>query len=328
MEIGFLGIDIAKAKFDVALLINKKFKNKEFKNEASGFKALSAWLEKHQLSELHVCMEATGTYSDPLATYLYGQGILVSVVNPAQIKKFGGCKLVRTKTDRADAILIAEFCMTMRPGAWEPKPAHVKELQQWVRRLEDLQSMRQQDYNRKGTAFLEPIKEALDQTIEFLSKQIEDVRNKIKEIIEANRDLAEKQTLLESIPGIAEATIAQILAFWGNPESFDSAKQVSAFLGLNPREHQSGTSVRGATHISRVGDAGLRKALYMPALVAVRYNPVIKKFYESLVARGKPKKSALVASMRKLTHMIYGVLKNEKPFEQDWESKRAIIPAI
>jgi len=117
MKIGFLGIDIAKSKFDIALLVNGKFKCKEFPNEPKGFLALSAWLQKKELSDLHVCMEATGAYSEALATYLHGEKILVSVVNPAQIKKFGGCKLSRTKTDKADAMLIAEFCMTMRPKA-------------------------------------------------------------------------------------------------------------------------------------------------------------------------------------------------------------------
>lgn len=321
MGIGYLGIDIAKAKFDAALLIDGKFKCKEFGNDPDGFLALSAWLKKYQVSEFRCCMEATGAYSEALATYLYGEQIFVSIVNPAQIKRFAGCKLVRNKTDKADGQLIAEFCMTMKPKGWEPKPAYVRELQQWIRRLDDLQSMRQQDCNRRGTAFLQPVRESIDLAISFFDKQIEDTKDRINQIIQANEALANKQKLLETIPGIGEATIARTLAFLGHPEEFQSAKQLGAFLGLNPRHYQSGTSVNKNARISKVGDSTLRKALYMPALVAVRHNPMIKQFYENLVSRGKPKKAAVVASMRKLVHIIYGVLKNEAPFDQNWESK-------
>lgn len=118
--------------------------------------------------------------------------------------------------------------------------------------------------------------------------------------------------------------LISILAFFGSPEDFDCAKQVSAFLGLNPKQHQSGTSVNKNTHISKIGDSGLRKTLYMPALVAVRHNPTLKDFYEKLVYRGKPKKAAVVSSMRKLVHIIYGVLKNKTPFDPNWRSR--IVP--
>lgn len=322
MGIGFLGIDIAKSKFDVAFLINGKFKCKEFKNELDGFLALSEWLKRYDVTEVRACMEATGAYSEALATYLYEQEHLVSVVNPAQIKRFSGCKLVRNKTDKADAQLIAEFCMTMKPKSWEPKPAYVRELQQWIRRLDDLQSMRQQDYNRRGTAFLEPVRESIDSAISFFEQQIEDTKNRINQIIQANEALANKQKLLETIPGIGEATIARTLAFFGYAEEFQSAKQLGAFLGLNPKHYQSGTSVNKNARISKVGDSTLRRALYMPSLAAVKYNPTIKQFYENLVSRGKPKKAAVVASMRKLVHIIYGVLKNETSFDQNWESKK------
>lgn len=321
MEIGYLGIDIAKATFDAALLVAGRYKCKEFGNNLEGFIALSEWLKKYEVSELRCCMEATGAYSEALATYLYGKQLSVSVVNPAQIKRFAGCKLVRNKTDKADGQLIAEYCMTMKPKSWEPKPAYVRELQQWIRRLDDLQSMRQQDYNRRGTAFLQPVRDSIDSAITFFDRQIEDTKNRINQIIQANEALASKQKLLETIPGIGEASIARTLAFLGSPEEFQSAKQLGAFLGLNPRHHCSGSSISKNARISKVGDSTLRKALYMPALAAIRYNPVIKPFYENLVSRGKPKKAAVVASMRKLVHIIYGVLKNETPFDPNWDSK-------
>ena len=120
-----LGIDISKAKFDVALLMDSKIKKtRVFENNLTGFKALSLWLIKQDITHLQACMEATGTYGDELATYLYDQGFEVSVVNPAQIKSFSGAQLNRAKTDKADAKLIAQFCASMQPTAWMPPPMH------------------------------------------------------------------------------------------------------------------------------------------------------------------------------------------------------------
>ena len=136
----------------------------------------------------------------------------------------------------------------------------------------------------------------------------------------AHNDLQNKRELLESIPGIGEATIGVILAFFGDPSDFSSAKEISAFLGLNPRQNQSGSSVNLRTRISKTGDASLRKALYMPAVVAMRHNPTIRPFSQNLLQRGKSKMAVVVASMRKLVHIAYGVLKNGKPFNPAWQN--------
>jgi transposase len=119
---------------------------------------------------------------------------------------------------------------------------------------------------------------------------------------------------LESIPGVGEATIAQILSFMGVPKRFKNARQLAAFVGLNPKKHESGSSVRGRSRLSKTGDSALRKALYMPAISAKKYNPVIKAFCERLQKAGKPPMVIIGAAMRKLLHLIYGVLKSGKPF--------------
>ena len=150
--------------------------------------------------------------------------------------------------------------------------------------------------------------------IEFLDQQIEEIEELIKNHIEKHKDLNDKSNLLDSIPGIGKRTIAVVLAFLSGIENFDSVKQVVAFVGLNPKQRQSGTSVRGTSRISKTGKAELRKAFFMPAIVSLKCNPIIKKFSERLSDAGKPKMVVVIAAMRKLLHIIYGVLKNETPF--------------
>jgi len=312
-KINVLGVDISKSTFDVALLLEGKVKTKKFDNKIKGFSELVEWLKKKE-TDLHVCMEATGTYGEALATYLFDVGYTISVVNPAQIKGFSQSELSRNKTDRADAKLIARYCLALNPKPWAPKPPHVRELQAWVRRLEALQSMYFQENNRLEISS-DNVRASIEKMIKKLIEEIEEVKKKIHDHIEQYPDLRTKSNLLETIPGVGEATIAQVLAFIGNVEDFKSAKQLAAFVGLNPKQHQSGTSVRGRTRLSKIGNSNLRKAFYMPAVVAKRHNPTIKKFCDRLKKAEKPTMLIIGAAMRKLVHIIYGVLKSGKPFD-------------
>lgn len=309
-----LGIDISKLTFDVALHCKDKWYCRKFDNNPKGFSALENWLKKKNISILHACMEATGVYGDALAHFLSDQGYQVSVVNPAQIKGFSQSELVRTKNDQLDAKLIARFCKAMSPALWEPIPRHIRELQAWVKRLDALIVMHRQEENRLEVAD-KALKPQVQESVDFLKEKITETRNKIKSHIDNNPDLKGKKKLLETIPGVGEATVGHILAFIGEPEKFESAKQVAAFIGLNPKQRQSGTSVRGKSSISKTGSANLRKAFYMPAIVAKRFNPIIQAFCERLEAKGKSKMTSICAAMRKLVHIIYGVLKSGKPFE-------------
>jgi len=313
-----VGIDISKAKFDAAILFeNNKIKTKKFENKPSGFSALTDWLKNHEVLNAHVCLEATGSYSEALATYLFEANYTVSVVNPAQIKGFAQCELARTKTDKADSQLIARFCRAINPQCWQPKSEHIRELQAWIRRLEALQDLYYQEANRLEVA-PSYTKSSIQEVCEILAKKVDEVKKQIADLIEKHPDLRNKQQLLETIPGIGEATIAQILAFIGNVEDFKNAKQLVAFIGLNPKQSQSGTSVNGRTKLSKTGDARLRKSLYMPAIVAKRYNPTIKAFCERLKLSGKPTMVIIGAAMRKLVHIIYGVLKSGRAFDANW----------
>lgn len=323
IELPILGIDISKAKFDVALLVGSKVKKtRVFDNHLTGFKALSLWLIKHDITHLQACMEATGSYGDALATYLYDQGFEVSVVNPAQIKSFSGAQLMRAKTDKADAKLIAQFCASMHPTAWMPPPSHVRELQALVQRLAALLQMARQEQNRFDTA-ASVIQPSIMTVLGTITAEIKAVEHMIRDHIDHHPDLKAQSTLLESIPGIGVATISRLLAFVGDVHRFSDAKALAAFVGLNPTVHQSGSSVRGKSRLSKKGNATIRKALYMPAIVARRYNPIIKEFAQRLKKAGKSNMLIIGAVMRKLLHIIYGVLKSGKPFDANYAVKNA-----
>jgi len=147
----------------------------------------------------------------------------------------------------------------------------------------------------------------------FAWKQPE-IKDYIQDHIDQHPDLSANKKLLETIPGVGNATIRQVLAFIGNVEDFQNAKQLAAFIGLNPKQRQPGSSVRGRTRLSKIGDSRLRKAFYMPAIVSKQYNPIIKDFCARLKTAGKSPMQIIGAAMRKLVHLIYGVLKSGKPF--------------
>ena len=318
-----VGIDVSKRKLDLALSADGKVKSKVFDNTPAGHAQLQQWLlDRGVTKELsHICMEATGPYSETAATVLADAGWPVSVVNPARIKGFAQGELVRNKTDRADAALLVRFCVAMRPALWTPPPPAWRELRAWVDRLQALKDMHQQETNRleahqaSGQAAL--IK-AVQEHLDWLNQQIAQLERDIYDHIDRHPDLKGDAELLHSIPGMGEVTVAKVLAYAGDVRRFDNAKALAAFIGVTPRQRLSGTSVRGRTMISRTGHAALRRALYMPGLVARRHNPMLKAFADRLSASGLAPKAVLGAVMRKLAHLIYGVIKSGRPFDANF----------
>jgi transposase len=315
-----LGIDIAKLKFN-ACLINPsgKLKHKVFPNTAVGFARLVEWLTKQKTSRVHACMEATGAYGGALALHLYEAGHQVSVMNPAAIKAFAASRLSRTKTDRVDAELIARFCLAQQPPAWAPPAPEVRELQALVRRLEALTEMRAAEANRlEAIIAVEAVRSSVEEHIAHLDRQIEQTKAAIRRHVNVHPGLRRQSELLDSIPGIAETTAAALLAEITDITQYRSARQVAAYAGLVPRERRSGSSVRGRTRLSKIGNARLRKALYFPAVTALRCSPFFQAWAKGLRQRGKCKMSVICAVMRKLVHLAYGVLKTGKPFDPEW----------
>lgn len=314
-----LGIDMAKAKFDVALQgPDGRVRRKSCANTPAGFRELEAWLRRQQVTRVHACLEATGTYGEALAIWLYDAGHRVSVVNPMVIHAFGASQLSRTKTDRTDAALIARFCATQQPSVWTPTPREIRELQALVRRLEALHEMRTQEANRLASgAATTAVARSITTVIETLTDEIDAVQQQIRDHFTQHPGLRSQRDLLTSIPGIGEATAAVLLA-----ELFDkrysSARQAAAFAGVVPRIVESGTRRRPG-RLSKIGPGRLRKALYFPALAALRCNPTLQSLRGRLRAKGKVPMVIIGAAMRKLIHLAYGVLKSQRAYDPLYE---------
>ncbi|MGJ7488613.1 IS110 family transposase [Variovorax sp. RHLX14] len=316
-----VGVDISKLKLDVAWLrAHGKYRSKVFPNNASGFAQLLDWLDSHLpggTAAAHVCMEATGTYHEGLALALHDHAVAVSVVNPLQVKRFMELERVRNKTDEGDAKALARFCDKTAPPLWEAPSAAVRSLQALVARLDTLLELRQGELNRLEVAH-DAVKPSLVAVIASLDESIEDVRMQIRKTIDDDPDLQQRSELLASIPGLGDRTIPQLLAYIGRPERFASVKALIAYASLTPMIRQSGTSLdkRRGTHPQ--GHRELKKALYFPAMVAGRYNPLVAQFWQRLKAQNKPGKLIVVACMHKLLAIAYGVLRSRKPFDANY----------
>jgi transposase len=313
-----LGIDIAKFKFDVALLRpDGKLRRKSCPNTPTGFVELTQWLARHGAPHVHASLEATGTYGDALAHYLFDAGHVVSVLNPAVTHAYAASQLARAKTDRIDAELIARYTATQRPAAWTPAPHEVRELQALVRRLDALQGMKTQETNRlEAGSVVAAVRTSIETIIATLTAEIKAVQRQIRAHVDQHPGLRDQRDLLTSIPGIGEATAAVLIA-----ELFDkrysSARQAAAFAGVVPRVYESGT-LKARGRLVKMGPGRLRKALYFPALAALRFNPTLRALQLRLRTAGKPKMVIVGAAMRKLIHLAFGVLKSGRPYDSTY----------
>lgn len=319
MTIHILGIDISKATFDVALLSGGGLRVAEFSNDPSGYAKLERWLKRHKARPVHACLEATGRYGEDLALQLHERGHQVSVVNPLRIKKYAASKLQRNKTDREDAKVIADFCATQNPALWTPPPAELRELQALVRRLAGLIEDHTREINRlKSGRHSDCVQGSIEDHLAYLKRQQAELKTAIQDHVGRHPALRRQAKLLESIPGIGARTAARLLGEMPDVSQFNSASQLSAYAGLSPREDRSGTSLRKRGRLVKTGKRELRTALYMPALAALRFNPIVQALAARLAARGKHKMVIVGAAMRKLLHLAYGVLKTGLPFDPNY----------
>lgn len=317
-----LGIDIAKSTFAVHLLHPDHTLSGSFDNSPKGFEHLQRRLEQISEQPIHVCLEATGRYGHGLACFLHQRGHRVSLVNPARIKAFGETLLQRTKTDATDARLIAHFCQLHRPAAWTPLEPDKHRLQQLTRRRGALLKMRQQERNRLQSGVSDEfVRQSLRDHIAFLTQQIETVETQTQHLIAHNPSLKQADQLLRTIPGIGAKSAPIILAEIPEIGAFDHAGQLVAYAGVNPQQHRSGTSVRKQTRISKRGNTRLRAALYFPAITAKNRYETFQAFTQRLEAKGHCKMSIVCAIMRKLLHLVFGILKSGQPFDPHYRDK-------
>jgi transposase len=310
-----VGIDVAKEKLDVALRVGSgKWKTKTVANKLTGFEALRAWLGKHGVARAHVCMEATGIYWEAVAEHLVDHGFSVSVVNPKQIKATGEALGIRSKTDEIDSKLIGEFCAMRNPALWQAPSASARRLRALVARRDALMELRTAESNRLEVTSVPDVRQSIEQTIAHLEKQIAQIEKQIRQDIDNDPTLKAQKELLITIPGVADVTAAKLLSHYGGALRFGSSRQAVAYAGLDTRKHESGTSVRGKSRMSKKGHSDIRGGLYMPAVVAKNSTEWGRTFAARLLAAGKPPMVVIGALMRKIVAIAYGVLKSGTPF--------------
>jgi len=315
------GIDVSKAVLDVAVRRDERHvETARFDNDASGHQRLIRWLTKGGRAA-RVVLESTGTYSLDVALALHRtRGVAVMVANPRAIKQFAGALMQRSKTDLTAAVALRDFVIRMPFVAWQPPATHLLELRNIARRIAALVVERTRERNRwhalRATVEASAVvANDIEVNVRHLERRIALLSAQAVALINTHAELQTSFELLVSVPGIATHTAVQLLPeLLVLPETM-TVRQWVAHAGLDPRAHQSGTSVNRPARISKVGNAHIRRALYMPALVAVQRDPHVRAFFDKLVARGKTPLQAYVAVMRKLLHAIYGMLTTRTQFE-------------
>ena len=320
MSKSILGIDVSKKELMLALLLDdNSIHKKKFSNDQQGFKEILKWLKSRKIEQVKACMEATGDYGTKLADFLYDKGHEVNIINPACIKAFGNSKLVRTKTDEIDAVIIAEYGKKSNLVPYKPKSPELKELKYLYRCLNDLKKQNVEVINHLEN------KDSLPKSVcnlwkrlsKNLQKEIKIVETGIEELLAKHSDIKQQYEKLQTIPGIAKTTAIAILAESPDLSQFANARQYAAYAGLVPKHRSSGSSVRGKARLSKLGSSKLRKAVYFPAIVAKNHNPIMQAFSAKLKRKGKHTMVIIGAIMRKLLHIIFGVLKHNKSFEPE-----------
>jgi transposase len=322
----FCGVDVSAASLAVAIQQDDQpVEQREFANSGSGHQALIACLHKRK-AWARVSLEATGIYSLDLALDAAEQ-IEVAVLNPKVVNRFAQT-FRRSKTDSADAQALAEYSRRMPFTAWRAPSRNGLQLRTISRHIDGLTVEHTREQNRLHAAHGSAatpgcVVQDLKRSLASLKRRIVKLRNQAMALIQNDEALQKRFDLMISIPGIAQISALQLLGELAALSEQMSVRQWVAHSGLDPVHQDSGTSVHRPSRISRAGNRHLRRALYMPALVAVQHDPHLKAFYELLQSRHKAKLQALVAVARKLLHAIYGIFRNLTPYDG-----RKLFPAL
>ncbi len=320
----FVGIDIAAKTLAAAWLRPGEAASRPITLAQSpqGFAALQERLGQTGCvpAEVHVVMEATGSYWIALATTLVHSGYRVSVINPAQAHHFAKALLKRAKTDAIDAQTLAQLAALLQPAPWTPPPTVYYEVQQRLAQRDALLDVQRQLMNQLHALLLTPfvvasVKARMEELIDTLGQQITALDAEVREALAADAAWAASAARLQSIKGVGLITAAWLLVTTLNFTICPTPEAAAAYAGLAPNPYESGTSVRGRPRIGHTGNGRLRTALYLATLSAAQHNPVIKAFYERLRAAGKPTKVARCAAARKLLHIAWAVVRKEEDFD-------------
>ena len=311
------GNDISKDVFDVYSVLKGHC---QFSNDVKGFKAFLKTLPKEAL----VVMEATGYDHYRLAQYLYKQGVLVSVVNPLSVKRFIQMKLAKIKTDKSDAKAICEYGQINEVPLYNALTDVQSECLQLFRLLENYLKKRTASKNKlHGEEVLgipsKFVYRSLKRDLKHLDKEVKGIESRLLELVK--QDQQKQLTLLKSIPGMGVKTALFLIVITDGFSKFENSKQLCSYAGITPTIRQSGSSVRGRSRISKVGNRKLRNLLFLCAFSACKHNKACREVYERIVNKGKSKKLALIAVANKLLKQAFAIAKSGRPYDENFVSK-------
>jgi transposase len=314
-----VGIDVSKATLAVCYQVNDLTKHLEVSNNKAGFQQLVKICGAH----CQFVMEATGTYNLALAYYLHEQGGQVAVLNPLVIKRFIQMHLSKGKSDRKDAQWLLRYGQQQALKSWQPDETVLVECRQLEQVAEQLLKQKTMVSNALEALQRQPIisqfaLQCLQQTLKTLTQQVAAVEAELVTLLEQR--FAAEMTLLCSIPGIGRKTAGMLLLFAGGFTRLDNYRQLIAMAGLSPREHTSGTSIRGKVRITKMGGGLIRSKLFVCSFSAKRSNLACQALFDRLVAKGKNKKLALIAVCNKLLKQAFAIIKSGVPYQTDFTS--------
>jgi transposase len=317
----FIGIDVSKATFSVALpQTDGGYQVEDFPNNEEGISTLLPLLDR----QAQCVMEATGSYSMLLSYTLSEQGYTVSVINPRQAAHFSQMLLRVTKTDRMDAILLAKYGQHMQPPAFQPNSKTMLHLKQKRALLKQLKKQKMALICLQEAHTHQPTQdEDTQRTTHSMLKAIEQHQEKVEQSLyqTTQQAYADLMKIVTSVKGIGKEIATALIVTTGGFTRFTNAKQLAKFIGICPTHYQSGSSVNGKSTIARRGDPHLRSLLYMASLSAIRHNQACKELYDRLKAKGKASKVALIAVANKLIRQVFALISSKTMYQDGYTSK-------
>jgi len=322
LNVPSLRIDVSQRTFAVALWFDSpRCLQDEFANCPAGFRRLRTWLKRPGLRHLRVGLESTNVYGEALAEYLHGEGHEVYLLNPERTAHYARSIGQRNKTDPADAVTIARFMAQHEGTPWQPPPAEQRQLRSLMRTRAQLVLTRTQLTSQVRTADA-VARPHLQKILTAIAAQLTAITRQLAQHLRAFPALGEDTRRLTTLKGVGLVTAAVVLAELPPITARSDPRAICAWAGLTPRRWQSGSSERPA-RLSRKGNAHLREALYMPAVVAKRYNPHLRAFAERLAAKGKSNRAILGAISHKMLRILVGLLRSKTDFDPNWSFQKA-----
>lgn len=319
-RIGKVGIDVSMPFFDVLLLSDEKRYREHFDNNEIGFARLEQWLKKHGVDIVHACMEATGTYGDALARWLYGKGYEVRIANPKRIRKYCEALGLLNKTDRADAGAIADFALKhwelLEP--WQPETAVQRELRETRGQIVAIEKMIRQAENRLASGIeSEAVRASLKRMIACLEAELTAIEAHQTDVIDADEQLSNDKEILKSQIGIADKTAYTLLSRI-DFRKFRTGRSAAAFAGLVPKRHESGVSIRKRGRLSKEGNSDIRSALWFPSKSAKRNDPRMRELGERLRAKGRTESAINCAIMRRMIVIAHALITKQQHYDPQY----------